>query len=428
MIWRLFYRIVVVPIGWAAFHLLALVDRKAARGLRGRKGWLPRLEKEMARLNDSRNRGGRRVWFHSSSMGEFEQAKPIIAELKRRHPDIRIIVSFFSPSGYEHSRSYKLADVITYLPFDSSRNAERFVQLVRPAAAVIVRYDVWPNHLWALKRAGVPTFIANATLRPDTGRLLPFFRQFHAFLYNSIDYILTVSLDDKDVFQSFHLRKPVVEVIGDTRYDQVWRRSAESKQRHLIDQQILRNRKVLVLGSSWEEDEEMLLPACRKFFAAHPEFLVILVPHEPTLDTLERIESELNGSLTSLRFSQLSDYQGQQVILIDSVGILMALYQYAHVAYIGGSFGSGVHNVLEPAVYGIPILFGPGHTNSREAVELASRGAAFVGRNAEEFYGHLELLLCNDHARRTAGEQALALVRQNVGATERFLSYLAKVL
>ncbi len=422
--WLAFYNVLVIPLLWIAFHLYALVDKKAARGLNARKGMLDRLEADLPPMAPS----ARRIWFHSSSLGEFEQAKPIIAELKKRHPDVRIVASFFSPSGYEHSHAYKPVEAVTYIPFDSYGAARRFVALLRPSAAVIVRYDVWPNHLWALQRAGVPTFIANATLRANTLRDLPVLRQFHAALYNSLDYILTVSEDDRDVFRSFHPVHPVLEVIGDTRYDQVWQRSAESKRRQVLNPGIVKNRKVFVIGSSWQEDEEILLPACYRVSELHPEFLVILVPHEPTEENLERIEAELNGHISFIRFSVLSQYSDQKVILIDSVGILMSLYQYADVAFVGGSFRGGIHNVLEPAAYGVPIICGPEYQNSQEADELMRRGALFPAGSQREIVAHLRALLEDERKRAHAGERAVEHVRRNIGATERFLSYLEKVL
>lgn len=422
--WLMFYNVLVVPLLWAAFHLYALVDKKAARGLNARKGLLDRLEADFTPTGPPQ----RRIWFHSSSLGEFEQAKPIIAELKRRHPDIGIVASFFSPSGYEHSHSYKPVEAVTYIPFDSYGGARRFVSLLRPSAAVIVRYDVWPNHVWALRKAGVPTFIANATLRADTLRNLPVIKQFHTALYNCLDYILTVSEDDRDVFRTFHPGHPVMEVIGDTRYDQVWQRSAESKQRQVLSAGIVRNKKIFVIGSSWQEDEEVILPACYRISERHPEFLVILVPHEPTVENLERIEAELNGHISCIRFSILSQYSNQKVILIDSVGILMSLYQYADVAFVGGSFRNGIHNVLEPAAYGVPILCGPNYQNSQEADELMRRGALFPAGSQQEIVAHLRALLEDERKRAHASERALEHVRRNIGATERFLSYLEKVL
>jgi len=424
MLWRLFYNGMVIPIGWIGFHLWGLVDKKAKRGIRGRRGLFTRLEHQVAKLPPNK----KRIWFHSSSMGEFEQAKPIIAELKKRRPDIQVIVSFFSPSGYEHSQSYKLAGIITYIPFDSSSNAKRFVQMITPSAAVIVRYDLWPNHVWALHDAGVPMFIANATLRKSTSRALPFFKQFHRMLYDRINFILAVSENDKEAFESFGLLRPIVNVIGDTRYDQVWKRSAESKLRHILDKKILAGKKVLVIGSSWKEDEETVLPVCIALFEQHPDFFVVLVPHEPTVENLERIETTLNGYTSSIRFSNLNEYNNERVILIDSVGILMAMYQYAHIAFVGGSFRNGVHNVLEPAAYGIPVLFGPKHENSQEAQEMLRQDAALTGNTGEEIREHLHRLLIDDKQEKKYGENAVAFVRLHTGATDRFLSYLEKII
>lgn len=424
MLWRLFYTVLVVPLLWVGFRLLGFVDKKAARAIRGRERLFDRLAAQVAGLPPQ----AKRVWFHSSSMGEFEQAKPIIAELKRRHADLQVVVSFFSPSGYEHSQSYKLASLITYIPFDSAGNAKRFVAIVKPAAAVIVRYDVWPNHVWALQEAGVPILIASATLRPGGLRALPMLRQFHRMLFNGLNFILTVSPEDKAAFDAFRLTRPVISVVGDTRYDQVWQRSRESKTRQLIAPEILAGKKVLVIGSSWREDEEVLLPACLQLFTRHPELLVLLVPHEPTLENLERIEASINGSAASIRFSNLQDYQGEKIILIDSIGILMPLYRHAHLAFVGGSFRGGVHNVLEPASYGIPVLLGPHHANSQEAVEMVQRGAAFAAPDAETLRLRMEQLLDDDRTREAVGEKALAVVQHNIGATERFLSYLEQVL
>ena len=422
--WQTVYNIIVLPLVWICFQLLRTVDPKVRRGIRGRERLFEILESKVAGLQQNR----KRIWFHSSSMGEFEQAKPIIAELKKRDPSIEIVVTFFSPSGYEHSRNYKLADLITYIPFDSRGNARRFVELVHPSAAVMVRYDLWPNHLWALQQSKIPIFIANATLRRNSARGFPMAKQFHRTLYDSLDYILTVSESDKQMFESFNLSRPVVDVMGDTRYDQVWQRSAESKTHHILPAPVVTGRKILVVGSSWQEDEEHLFPALKRLIAGRPDILVILVPHEPTMETLERIEFRLNGNISAIRFSALGDYDGEHMIVIDSVGILMALYQYAHVAYVGGSFRQGVHNVLEPAAYGIPLVIGPKHDNSQEALKLVAEGAAVVGTDEEELYRQFRLLIEDDVIRRQAGQKALEFVRRNVGATLRFVSYLEKVL
>ncbi len=421
--WHLVYNFIAIPLFWLLLQVGALVNRKIRRGIRGRRGLLQRLEVDIQKLAKSQ-----RIWFHSSSMGEFEQAKPIIAALHRKYDDLDIIVTFFSPSGYEHSRNYKLATLITYIPFDTRSNARRFLELIRPSAAIMVRYDIWPNHVWELRRRNIPTFIANATLRKDSSRLYPILRNFHRQVYESVTSILTVSQADADAFQKFQLTQPELHVIGETRYDQVWQRSEEARSKHLIPPDMLKRKKVFVVGSSWDEDEAVVLPAFRRIAQHDSNALMILVPHEPTIETLERLELALNYSLRSIRFSDLNDYSAENVILVDGIGILMALYQYADVAYVGGSFRQGIHNVLEPAVYGIPVLYGPRHQNSREATELARRGGSFVVTSQEECYTHLRKMLNDKKARSKAGAESLRLVKENIGATERFLDYLEKVM
>jgi 3-deoxy-D-manno-octulosonic-acid transferase len=371
---------------------------------------------------------GTRVWFHSSSMGEFEQAKPIIAALKHANPGVRIIVTFFSPSGYEHSRSYKLADLISYLPFDSLNGARRFVDLVKPDVAVMVRYDIWPNHIWELRRRKIPIVIANATMSRRTPRRLPLIRSFHRHVYESIDAILTVSDGDVQAFRRLVPHHPNVQVIGDTRFDQVSIRSAEARKRSIIPTHVLQGKKVVAVGSSWPEDEEVVLPAFLQLQMEHPDLLLILVPHEPTVEHLEDIEQQLAGRVEVLRFSALNEYTGQRIVLVDSIGILLILYASAHIAYVGGSFRQGIHNVLEAAVYGIPVLFGPKHRNSHEPLLLVERGGAFVINDSRELARILQNLLTDESARSTAGERAARFVRSNIGATERFLAHLQPYL
>jgi len=361
-------------------------------------------------------------------MGEFEQARPIIAALREKYPDLNIIVSFFSPSGYDHSRNYKHADLITYLPFDTVRNAQRFLSLLQPTVAVMVRYDIWPNHIWELKKRNIPVFIANATMRKNSSRLKFPLRGFHQRLYRQLSSILAVSALDVKSFERIGLHHPQVQAIGDTRYDQVWFRSLEARKKHLIPEPLLRRRKVFVVGSSWEEDEEVIIPTFKKIMQYDANALMILVPHEPNLQTLERIEIQLNAAPGCIRFSDLNDYSGERIILVDSIGILTILYQYAQVAYVGGSFKQGIHNVLEPAVYGIPVLFGPKHKNSQEAVELARRGGGMVVHDQQDCYKTLRTFLNNKKAAARAGTIALNLVKENIGATQRFIEHLEKAL
>jgi 3-deoxy-D-manno-octulosonic-acid transferase len=418
-VWEILYSFILLPVLWCAVHVLSFVNPKIRRGIQGRRNLFTHLETQVARLLP-----GKRIWFHASSMGEFEQAKPIIAELKKRFPDSRIIVTFFSPSGFEHSQKYPLADVISYLPFDTRANARRFLDATMPDVAVIIRYDVWPNHIWELASRKIPILIANATMRRTTRRRYPLIRQFHHHLYNAIGSILTVSPSDGDAFKVFSLTKPTIETIGDTRYDQVNIRSAEAKKKHLIAEHIVRDQRVIVAGSSWREDEEVVIPAFLRLGESVPNLLLILVPHEPTIEHLEEVESELGGRTSFIRFSALNDYAGERVIIVDSIGILSTVYTYGHIAYIGGSFKQNVHNVLEAAVYGIPVVYGPKYTKSHEAVRLAELGGGFVVEDVESLYRVLRDLCEHDAVRKRAGAQAGEFVKENVGATERFLKHL----
>ena len=227
-----------------------------------------------------------------------------------------------------------------------------------------------------------------------------------------------------DAFALFGLTHPSIEAIGDTRYDQVWQRSADAKKKHLIPPAILKGKKLFLAGSTWPDDEEVLIPSIKKILQYDSTVLVIVVPHEPTVDALDDIENKLGSKPRSIRFSNLNDYANERIIIVDSVGILMALYQYASVAYVGGSFRHGIHNVLEPAVYGIPVVYGPKHTNSQEAIELFRRGGGFVVNDHQDCYRTLRKLLDDKEASSAAGLKAFALVEENRGATERFIQHL----
>jgi 3-deoxy-D-manno-octulosonic-acid transferase len=421
--WKILYTVILIPLLWVILRSMGFFVPKVRKGIKGRKTLFADLEQHVPRHPTSA-----RVWFHASSLGEFEQAKPIIAELKRRSPGLQIVASFFSPSGYDHSRAYPLADVITYLPFDTPRNARRFLDFVNPDAAVMVRYDVWPNMIWELRKRRIPTMVANATMRRTSPRLLPVVRNFHYHLYNSIGDILTVSEEDMRAFQRFGLNGSRLEAIGDTRFDQVTARSQEARKRHILPEAVTAGKKVIVVGSSWPEDEEVIVPAFLEVRRRLHDCVLVIVPHEPTLDHLDEVERSFSGAIPTLRFSALNEYAGEEVILVDSIGILLVLYASADIAYIGGSFRQGIHNVLEAAVYGIPVLFGPRHRNSQEPGALVEAGGAFVVSDHVDLAQTLHRLLGDDAARHAAGAAAAEFVQRNTGATDRVLRHLEPYL
>jgi 3-deoxy-D-manno-octulosonic-acid transferase len=420
LFFQLLYSFLAIPLFWVVLQILRLFNPKVRHAIIGRRGLFDELSRRVGVLG-----AGKRVWFHSSSMGEFEQAKPIIAALKQRWPGVRVIVTFYSPSGYEHSRKYPHADLISYIPFDTRRNARRFLDIIRPDVAVMIRYDVWPNHIWELHHRAIPSMIASATMRRQSERRIPLIRSFHHYVYDALDEILTVSKDDREAFGFFRLKHPRIEAIGDTRYDQVSIRSAEARKHPALAPGILNGKQLFVVGSSWPDDEQVILPALFRLQQSLPSLLAIVVPHEPTETHLEELERELNGSTAHIRFSAMNEYSGERVIIVDSIGILMRLYASAHIAFVGGSFRQGVHNVLEAAVYGIPVLFGPRHRNSQEPLMLVERGGGFIVNDTDELERTLHNLLDNEAVRTMAGERAAQFVTANTGATERFLTRLA---
>jgi len=420
--WFYVYNIVVFPLLIVIARGASIFNRKLRDGFRDRVQLFDTLESSMAQTGSKTPR----VWFHVSSLGEFEQAKPIIQTVKTNYPDGTVIVTFFSPSGYRHSKNYKFADIISYIPVDSRRLARKFIDLVKPDAAIFIRYDIWPNHIWALAESGIPRILSSATMREKSIRLNPLLRSFHRHLFNIFTVILTITDYDVRQFKRFGLSEPLIEEAGDTRYDQVLERSKAAQKTELLPDGITRRKKVLVIGSSWLEDEEHLIPALKNLYNDEKTLFTILAPHEPNEQNLERIEKQLGSEIPNIRFSHLNSFNNEKLIIVDSVGILVTLYKYAHVAFIGGGFKTKVHNVLEAAVYGIPVVFGPHHANSQEAVELARRKGGFVVTDRQSLQAILQRLFSDTQFRKQTGAVCRQLVKENAGATNRIMRHLKK--
>jgi len=419
--WQIFYNILIVPVLYAAVRIAGIFNNKMRRGIKGRKRIFEELILNAAVLNKS----NKLIWFHSSSLGEFEQAKPIIEELKKNER-INILVTFFSPSGYENSKKYPFADLVSYLPFDTKGNADTFIKIVHPHLAVIMRYDIWPNHIWEMKKFNILSFLVDATMKGNSKRKLPFVKNFHKYLFKDISKILTVSPEDALGFKDFGCTDEQVIPIGDTRFDRVYQRSVTARSHNLLKDDLLKGKKILVAGSTWDMDEDVLLPAFATLAAYDKDVLLIIAPHEPTILNLERIEQEFAGDLKTIRFSFLNNYKDERVIIIDSIGILLTLYTYADVAFVGGGFKQNIHNILEAAVYGIPVMFGPKINNSQETVELQRLGGGVLVRNRKEAYKQLRTLFSNDELRKEKGKISYDYVQKNLGATERILKEIIK--
>jgi 3-deoxy-D-manno-octulosonic-acid transferase len=414
--WQLVYNILFVPILYLILSFISLFSKKVRIGIAGRR----RIFEELILNRLTLDLSTKVIWFHSSSLGEFEQAKPIIEKIKSE-TNVKIVVSFFSPSGYENSKKYPYADLITYLPFDSKWRAKRFIDIINPQMAVFMRYDIWPNHIWTLKKKKIPCLLVDATMKKKSPRKLPLLNSFHKYLFDDFTKILTVSEDDAKGFQSFKCKNVQIKVVGDTRFDRVYSRSLASKESKILSKGIFRGSKILVAGSTWAQDEDVIIPSFLKLLKYDKNAVMIIAPHEPTLLHLEKLENEFSGQTSFIRLSNINNYTDQRIIIVDSIGILSILYSYADVAFIGGSFKINVHNVLEAAVYGVPVLFGPKIDNSQEAQRMVESGGGIVIKDKNSFYRALRKLFSDESLLKGCGEKSYDFVHNNTGATDRII-------
>lgn len=413
--WYILYNIIFHPVLFILILISPLLNEKMRNSIKDRKKLFEKLMNDFDSIDHSK----KIIWFHSSSMGEFEQAKPIIEKIKVEK-DVNILVTFFSPSGYRNSLKYPYADVISYMPFDTPFLVKKFLNIVRPNLVIFMRYDIWPNLIWQLEKKNIPYFIVDATMRKDNKRLLPLIKNFHKTIYSSAAMILTVSEEDAKNFRKFDVNENKIKAVGDTRFDRVYQKSLQAKEKKLFRNGIFKGKKIIVLGSTWESDEEVMLPSVLKLMQYDERIITIIVPHEPTLIHIEKIENYFYGKFDTIRFSFMNNYKNERVIIVDSIGILLTLYYYADVAYVGGSFKQ-IHNVLEPAVYGIPVVYGPKIENSQEAVMMQKIGGGIVIHNKRNAYRILRKLFLNEANRKSIGSICADYVKNNIGASERIL-------
>jgi 3-deoxy-D-manno-octulosonic-acid transferase len=423
--WMALYNLLGVPLLYVGFHVLGLFHRKVRRGIIGRKGLFSRIESFASTLGDEP-----RLWIHVSSLGEFEQAKPIAALAKERWPEVKVIVTFFSPSGYEHAGEVKYIDFISYLPFDSPRNARRFISLIRPSAGIVIRHDIWPNHVVALRRRGIPALLVDASVNPSHNKRGAWQRIVDRILLQPFTTICAVSEEQAQILRKLVPNVPV-QVSGDTRYDQVVRRARELERiRDLSTHPSFKNVDLIVLGSTWPSDEDVVFPAvvhCVDRLGAR----AIVCPHEPSeghlLEIFDYFERHNLRCLALSRWRE-SPVDPWDILVVDSVGLLANLYALGQVAYVGGSFGPGVHSVLEPAAHAKPVVIGPRYHNSPDARLLVKRGAATVVHNAQEAQEAFFRLVTEPQLREKMARAALEVVQSHTGASEKILDVLARFI
>lgn len=393
---------------------MALFHPKARQWIAGRKNLLPQLSEKIDPARPV-------IWMHCASLGEFEQGRPVLEQLRQSYPQYQIVLSFFSPSGYEIRKEYPQADLVTYLPLDTPRNARRWVAALQPKVAIFVKYEFWYHYMQALQNTDCTKLLIAASFRPSQ----PFFQVYGAFFRKTLrafDHLFVQEKKDQQLLQQ--IKSPPVSVAGDPRIDRVLQLAKEARSFPLIEQ-FARHHSVLVLGSSWPPEEEILADYLRN----QPEstWKIIIAPHDIREGHLRAIEKTL--PIPCLRYSQatLEEVRAARILLIDNIGMLSALYRYGRVAFIGGGFGAGIHNTLEPIAFGLPVLFGPRYQKFAEARALLASGGAFRvldGIGLGEYLSVLE----NKAAYEEASTQAKNYLHQHRGATQQILNFLESVL
>jgi 3-deoxy-D-manno-octulosonic-acid transferase len=351
------------------------------------------------------------IWFHAASLGEFEQGRPLMEKIKEEKPEYKILLTFFSPSGYEVRKNYPGADIVCYLPFDFLRNAKKFLNLSHPEIAIFIKYEFWMNYLCQVKKRNIPTYIISAIFR----RNQIFFRWYgkaYRKVLKNFNWFFVQDNNSTELLKRLNIRDNIT-VSGDTRFDRVQEISQQRKNFPLLDKFLDKKQFTLVAGSTWEKDENIIIP----YFNETPDMKLILAPHVINETHLQKIVSKLKRPSVLYSHAGEEDIQEADCLIIDCFGMLSSIYRYGKIAYVGGGFGAGIHNILEAAVYGIPVLFGPNNHKFREAKELIEYRGGFSISGKDEFTCRMNEFTADVSLLQEAGKRAESYVTDNLGAT-----------
>ncbi len=412
------------PVLCGATRLAAPFSAKLASGLKGRRGLMERLLTAAPRVKHG-------VWFHVTSVGEYEQARPIIESIRAGYPELPITVTHFSPSGYRFALQRPCAALHDYLPFDHPADMDRLVHAWQPRLLVFVKFDCWPNQVLAADAAGVPVVLLAGSLQPGSARLHPLARPLFRDVFNRFAHLGVCTPEDGARFVDGLGVTAPVSVTGDTRVEQVILRYEAASAGETCARLRELGGRLLILGSTWPPDEKLWLPVLGTLLTEYPDVRVVLTPHEPEPERLAELELTLDRKgIAHQRLSGLmagpvpGPEHPARVILTDSIGVLAEIYRAGHLAYVGGSFTTGVHNTMEPAVARMPVLFGPVISNAEEAGLLVRRGAGFVLRKPDEALTRARALLGTAGELDRLGEMARQIVFDQRGATQRSMAVI----
>lgn len=402
-----------------AIRVASLFNSKAKLWIEGRKNIFEKLQTQLPTPNSKLSTPkSKLIWFHCASLGEFEQGRPLIEKIKKEQPETKILLTFFSPSGYEIRKNYTGADYIFYLPMDTPSSAKKFIEIVKPEIAIFVKYEFWFNYLNELKKQHVPTYLICGIFRKDHY----FFKNYGAWFRKQLNAFTHFYLQDESSLNSINsIGYNNTTVTGDTRFDRVFEISKNVKQIDIV-KQFVADKKVIIAGSTWREDIKII----SNFNFQTEGFKLIVAPHEIDETSIQSTIQQFKNS-TIVRYSQASEQniKTADVLIIDNIGMLSSLYQYATIAFIGGGFGRNIHNILEPATFGLPIIFGPKYQNFIEAKELIQLGGAFSISSSEEFKKTVDLL-SKPEALTKAASTSKNYVLSHIGATDKILRSMFK--
>lgn len=401
---------------YIGLKLASLFNPKAKLWVEGRKLWKENLKYNVETLHLEHT-----IWFHCASLGEFEQGRPVLEKIKQDNPNQKIVLTFFSPSGYEIQKNYPIADLVIYLPLDTASNAHYFLDILKPKISVFVKYEFWLNFLFALNKKQIPTFLISTVIKKHQS----FFKWYGGNFRKALATYRTIYTQDTEsltLLQSLGIKTG--QLAGDTRFDRVLQICSAPKQLKDIEQ-FSKDSFVIIAGSSWQKDEELLIESYISLKVKHTNVKLIIAPHEIDYHNIERLKHLL--SKHHIGFHLYSDNESNyihSVLVIDAIGFLSSVYQYGSIAFIGGGFDNGIHNVLEPTVFGLPVLFGPNYKKFNEAFDVINLKAGFVIQNHEDVTQQIEVLMKNDLLLKETKIIAKNYVQQLSGASEKIMQGL----
>lgn len=391
----------------SAVHVAALFSEKVAKMVKGQKEAFAVLERQI-------DPDAKYLWFHAASLGEFEQGRPLIEEIRRAYPGYKILQTFFSPSGYEVRKDYKGADVVCYLPLDTPGNVKRFVRLARPHMAFFIKYEFWKNYLSELHRLDVPVYSVSSIFRPDQ-----IFFKWYGGVYRGVlkcfTHLFVQNQESVDLLATIDVRQ--TSIAGDTRFDRVLEICKQAKNLPLVEK-FKQGSLTMVAGSSWAPDEDIFIP----YFNAHPEMKLIIAPHVIDEAHLQEIIGKLNRKVVRYTQATEENVADADCLIVDCFGLLSSIYRYGEIAYIGGGFGVSIHNTLEAAVYGVPVIFGPNNRKFMEAQGLKDCKGGFEIKDAADFRQLMDRFLADASYLADMGGNAGNYVKDNSGALEKIMN------